>query len=117
MSDIRETRKRQDAALQKAYTLCADYDYLRMALEHTPVFGVVDYDGGSGFVPRDVVMIKKLADGRYLAGVRGVSYCESFMPEGWDGFLKQAQKYNLAFVIPHRLCSVDTPSPEKAGGE
>lgn len=115
MSGIRERRERQDAALQTAYTLCTDYDYLRMALEHTPVFGVVDYDSGSGsgFVMRDVVMIRKLADGWYQAGARGISYCESFESEGWDGFLQQARKYNLAFVIPSKLYAVDAP----LGGE
>lgn len=103
MSGVRERREQQDAALQKAYTLCTDYDFLRMALEHTPVFGVVDYEGGADFVMRDVVMIRKLTDGWYQAGARGISYCESFASEGWDDFLKQARKYNLAFVIPHKL--------------
>lgn len=95
-----EHRKSQDAALQQAYTLCTEYEYLRMALEYTPVFGVVDYSVGSSFTMRDVVMIRKHSDDWYQAGARGISYCEE---DNWDAFVKQAKACNLAFVIPSHL--------------
>ncbi|MDL2306602.1 hypothetical protein LJC48_01045 [Desulfovibrio sp. OttesenSCG-928-C06] len=111
MSNVIKRREQQDAALQKAYTLCTDYDYLRLALEKTPVFGVVDYSSGSGsgFIMRDVVMIRKLADGWYQAGVRGISYCESIESEGWEGFVQQMRECNLAFVVPYAWYAVDAP--------
>lgn len=100
MSAILKHREEQELALQRAYDLCTDYESLRIALEQTPVFGLIDYKQYDTFTMRDVVMIRKTVEGEYRANVRGTGYIE----EKWEEFVEQAKKYNLCFIQPVLMC-------------
>lgn len=109
MNNMRKQLERQNDAMRRSYMLCPDYEILRIILDYTPAFGLVDHINSDDpeFVMRDVVVIRKISEDRYRAGARGITYIETSAPEGWEGFVRQAQKHNLAFVIPDKLHAHD----------